>query len=74
MLWDSVSAFIHLPRMFLSMPFFIEKQIAQVIMDRHYIKVTWGLSAGVFQAWQLILLVVFGAMDEPLASRMMAHF
>ena len=30
-------------------------------------------SAGAFQALQLVLLVAFGAMDEPLASCMMVH-
>ena len=33
-----------------------------------------GQSAGVFEAYQLILLAVFGAVDEPLASCVMVQF
>ena len=33
-----------------------------------------GYSTGEFQALQLIVLVVFGAVDWPLASCMLAHF
>ena len=33
-----------------------------------------GYSAGEFQALQLIVLVVFGALNKPLASCMLVHF
>ena len=33
-----------------------------------------GCSTGEFQALQLIVLAVFGAVDEPLASCMLFHF
>ena len=33
-----------------------------------------GYSTGELQALQLIVLAVFGAMDEPLASCMLVHF
>ena len=33
-----------------------------------------GQSEGVFQAWKLILHVVFGAVDEPLASCVVVQF
>ena len=32
-----------------------------------------GYSTGEFQALQLIVLVVFGAVDQPLASCMLVH-
>ena len=64
--WDTVSTFIHLPRIFLLM------NILFWTMDwiiyngpplYHIYILNLGLSAGWFQAMHLVLLVAFGAVD-----------
>ena len=40
-LWEAISAFIRLPRVFLSMDFLFEKQIDLVIADLLYIRCTY---------------------------------
>ena len=58
--------------------FLFEKRIGLVSTDLLYIIFTYYTQdnqQGLFhQAWQLILLVVFGAVDESLASCVMVHF
>ena len=39
--WDTVSAFTHLPKMFLSTDFLFEKRIGHVAMDVLYIRFTY---------------------------------
>ena len=57
--WDTLSTFIHLPMMFQLMDFLFERRIGLVAMDLFYIR---------FAYQQLLILLVFGAVYEPLAS------
>ena len=66
-----VSTIVHLPRMLPPMDFFF-KRIGLVSMDLLYIIFTCYTQVN--QWGQLILPVVFGAVDEPLAFFVVVQF
>ena len=74
---DNLSTFIHLHRMFPPTDIFFwttdwKTQNGPPLYQIFILCV--GYSAGGIQALQLVLLVVFGAVDEPLAFCMTVHF
>ena len=64
--WATVSTIVHLPRIFPPTDFLFEKRIGLVSMDRLYIMFTYYTQDNqqLFQAEQLILRVVFGAVKH----------
>ena len=70
--WDAVSIFNHLPRMFLSTDFALRIKDWTCCHGPHLHAILRIISRGV--SGLAILLAAFGAVDEPLASCMIVHF
>ena len=66
--------FVHLLRMFPLTDFRFERRIGLVSMDILYIIFTYYTQDNQQECFRLILLVVFGAVDEPLVSCVMIQF
>ena len=75
--WATVSTIVHLPTMFSPTEFRFEKRIGLVSMDLLYTIFTYYTRDNQQECFGfsiLILLAVFGAVDEPLASWVMVQF
>ena len=76
-IWDTISTFIHLSRMFLPINF-VQWTTDLIVYNRSHIYQIYMLnlvsSAGELQPLQLFLLAKFGPVDEPLASCMMVNY